>query len=170
MPASSRHELSSLILALMLSALTASCVEDDSGLDFSEAQAAIAFASPPFYDSYGTCIVGGVQMHCCPAGTVLVGLHANHNVFKCRQTASQGGFAYLDVGTMRNGMHSCPLGSVMIGYHKNSNYLACQTLTPAPTVELIDASTNDSYPMHVCPDDYAMAGIHLLNNRFTCAR
>lgn len=59
----------------------------------------------------------------------------------------------------------------MVGLHVDRNELACQTPSPTPSFEYVDGNppTADNYPMHVCPSDYAMAGIHVNNNLFTCA-
>lgn len=123
------------------------------------------------YDAGTQCTVGGVSMHCCPSGHVMIGAHVNNNVFKCAQTTAMAGSRYLDAGTHRNKMHACPQGSVMVGLHVGKNMLACQTPSPTPVFEYVDGNppTRDAYPMHVCPNSYAMSGIHVDHNLFTCA-
>jgi hypothetical protein len=70
----------------------------------------------------------------------------------------------------------------MVGFHKNLNILKCARPVSGVSLEIVDSSTNDGYPMHVCPEKsangssysnpyrYAMSGIHVNNNKLTCAR
>lgn len=124
-----------------------------------------------FYDSSTTCNVGGVDMHCCPAGTAMIGIHNDHDTFKCAPLASPGGAVTLDTGTVRNGMHVCPLGQVMVGFQGDSNLLACQSIPGDPVTSERDAGTHDGY-MHTCDSTFltsAMSGIHLDQNLLSCA-
>jgi hypothetical protein len=126
------------------------------------------------FRDYGTqCNVGGVNMHCCPSGTAMVGIRYDHNVFKCAPLTSPGGAVTLDTGTVRNNMHVCPLGQVMVGFHGDLNLLACQSIPGNPiTYERVDSWSQDDYPMHVCDSTFltsAMSGIHLDQNLLTCA-
>ena len=43
----------------------------------------------------------------------MIGVHLNHNVFKCAPMGDPSGVRTLDTGTVRNNMHVCPLGQVM---------------------------------------------------------
>jgi hypothetical protein len=144
----------------------------------------LTLGGPPpsgwFYDDGTKCTVGGVQMHCCPAGYAMIGARIDQNKFKCAKY--NGGMfphPFLDTGTNRNNMHACPQGAIMVGLHANLNDLACVFPQPAVTTEFVDGNppTDDSYPMHVCPPaslpsdsyaGYAMTGIRIDQNKFTC--
>jgi hypothetical protein len=120
-----------------------------------------------------TCNVGGAFMHCCPAGTAMIGFHADTNTFKCAPLHDPSGVVTLDVGTVRNNMHVCPFGQVMVGLHTDLNLLACQSIPGNPiTSERVDSSTGDSFPMHVCQNTFlteAMSGVRADQNLFSCA-
>jgi hypothetical protein len=130
--------------------------------------------STAFYD-YGTqCVVGGTQMHCCPAGSAMIGARVDENVFKCANLIDRSGVVSLDTGTQRNGMHSCPFGQVMVGLQATLNRLACQTIPSNPVVtETVDTGTEDGFPMHVCAESSgpaAMTGIRVDQNRLNCGQ
>lgn len=132
------------------------------------------------YDAGTQCTVGGATMHCCPSGYAMIGARVDSNVFKCAHTNFLNDRS-LDLSTQRNGMHACPYGKVMVGLHVGNNYLVCQTpVSPGVTSEYVDGSpgTQDSWPMHVCYpgstgsgtySGYAMSGIRVDQNNFTCA-
>lgn len=123
-----------------------------------------------YYDTGNQCVVGGLSIHCCPNGYVMIGAQVGNNVFKCGQIAGTGGAPFADLHTQRNGMHACPSGTVMVGLHAGRNVLLCQQPATAPSFEYVDGNspTQDSYPMHVCSNAYAMAGINVGANLFTC--
>ena len=143
----------------------ASCMEEaaePSGQDVSELQIGASF-----YDGATQCSAGGATMHCCPSGSVMIGVNVDRNIFKCGQLAT-GSIRFLDIATQRNGMHACPFGSVMVGLHVGQNRLVCQYPATAPVFEYVDSSTQDPFPMHKCSDGTAMAGINVGANQFTC--
>jgi hypothetical protein len=115
-----------------------------------------------------------VQMHCCPTGYAMIGVHTDRNVFKCAPLHDQTGTITLDTGTQRNGMHSCPLGQVMVGSQPELNMLACQTVPSSPvTTERVDFGTQDTFPMHVCESTFiseAMTGIRIDQNLLSCGK
>lgn len=116
------------------------------------------------------CTVDGTRMHCCPDGQVMIGVHANDNVFKCATLGSLIGPEFADHNTVRWGMHTCPMGSVMVGLHVGYNILACRVTSPPTTLrgEFVDHASFDGY-MHVCGTfNSAMAGIHVRANQLTC--
>jgi hypothetical protein len=121
------------------------------------------------------CTVGGVRMHCCPTGYVMIGADAAHNSFKCGplQAAQPAGPPTLDNGTQRYGMHSCPAGSVMVGLRLDTNQLACLPLPSGwITYERVDGGTHDSTGMHVCDafaPTAAMSGIRADRDQMLCA-
>jgi hypothetical protein len=154
------------VFALVMLACSASCMEgadEPSGQEVSELNLGTSS-----YDSSTSCIAGGVSMHCCPNGAVMIGANVGSNVFKCGTLAGIGGQRFLDLGTARNGMHACPSGAVMVGLHAANNWLACQFPPTAPVIEFTDSSTKDSFPMHICPVGSAMGGINVGANQFTC--
>lgn len=154
-------------LALLAGLLAAGCVatEEEEPI-FSEATAELTLSGPAVYDAGTSCTVGGVTMHCCPLGKVMIGANVSGNSFKC-QGAINLGPRFLDSSTQRNGMHSCPWGSVMVGLHASQNKLACQYASV--TTEVVDGNplTHDGF-MHVCPFPYAMTGINVSRNYFNC--
>lgn len=163
------------ILMLSLAASVGACgMEggDEPGAEQSQSPLSLG---EPFYDTGTQCTVGGVTMHCCPPGTVMVGAHIGSNTFKCAyDNIIFPPTPIVDRSTQRNGMHACPEGMVMRGLHVGQNVLACvypfQRVTPP---DKVDYSTQDRY-MHVCPGSYstasAMSGIHVGMNKFLCAR
>jgi len=161
------HLLGTVALA-MLTSLAGCGVEDDAAYD--ESSSALSVTGPTIYDSATTCVVGGLSMHCCPPGMAMIGAHVKLNVFKCQQLTGFATGPFQDVETKRNGMHTCPDGAVMVGLHVGADRLACRVPNPQPSFELVDGNPphNDTFPMHVCPPSYAMAGIQVNKNLFTC--
>ena len=168
------------VRALML-ALVASCAVSDAPVDETAAVASALDLTFTIYDGNTQCNVSGNTMHCCPLGFAMIGAQVDRNVFKCAMLNS--GFAgarFADFSTQRNNMHACPFGAVMVGLHASRNVLTCQWLQepfstlPSSRVlfEYVDGPapnlTVDSFPMHVCQDTFAMAGIHVGKNLFTC--
>jgi hypothetical protein len=129
--------------------------------------------SGPFYDTATKCTVNGATMHCCPAGSAMVGAHVDRDTLKCDWLRDASGAVSLDTGTQRNNMHACPFGSVMVGMDVPSNLLACKQINGGSiTTERIDSGTQDSFPMHVCEGTVttqAMSGIRADQNLFMCA-
>lgn len=155
-------------LCLLFVGLLAGGCSDTAEYQYDESVASLSFTGFFVYDAGTQCTVGGGTMHCCPAGSAMIGAHVNNNVFKCAILTSAAGTRFLDVGTQRNGMHACPPGNIMVGLHVNNNWLACQAPSPGPTFEFVDGTTQDAFPMHVCPSNFAMGGIHVGGNLFTC--
>ena len=122
------------------------------------------------YDTSTQCTVGGVTMHCCPAGEAMIGAHIGRNTFKCSNfnNAFSGRGRFADSTTSRNGMRACPLGAAMVGYHHGRNTVACEYPDPVLEWDFIDTNSSDNFPMHVCRRS-VMAGIDVPSNRFTCA-
>lgn len=165
-----RAKIVGVMVAMAFSGCGVSDGVDDSSdtPDLGESASPLALANP-FYDRGTNCTVGGVSMHCCPSGTVMIGIHVSQNVLKCATLVR--GFSSgrtLDAGTVRNDMHACPLGSLMVGIHVDRNLLTCQQSAEPVSLEFVDAVTNDSFPMHVCPGNLAMAGIRVDRNLLTC--
>lgn len=155
-------------VGLAMVASFAGCVAPDDGAQVDEAASSLSMGGR-VWDFNTLCTVGGVQMHCCPAGTAMVGIHVNDNVLDC--AFLEAGFTttrILDAGTNRNDMHACPFGYLMVGVHVQRDLLACQQSGQAISLEFVDALTTDSYPMHVCPNSFAMGGIRVDRNQFTC--
>lgn len=156
-----------LITALIY---TAGCAtQEDEHQD--EATSELQMTGRSLYDAGTLCTVGGVTMHCCPDGWVMIGASVSKNNFKCGELSSPPpANRVLDVSTLRNNMHACPPGMVMVGLSVSKNNLACQSTTPAETFEYVDGNPplNDSFPMHICPSGYAMAGISVSLNLFNC--
>lgn len=85
--------------------------------------------------SYGEHVV---QMHICPPGSFVTGVHEGNNQFLCSTLAggqAVSGHRFLDppeprIGnvTQRQGMHACPFGSVLVGAHFGLNIFACQLI------------------------------------------
>lgn len=119
------------------------------------------------------CTVGGVTMHCCPTGDVMIGADANNDVFKCAPVQTPGALSLdADPGTQRSNMHVCPYGQVMVGVSVPLNDLACMALpSGAITGERVDVGTLDAHPMHVCDaiPSSAMSGIRVDQNLLLCA-
>ncbi|NOK15836.1 hypothetical protein [Corallococcus carmarthensis] len=141
--------------------------------DVELSKSSLSFTGLVVNDAGTQCTVNGSTMHCCPVGYAMIGAHVTNNVFKCAQLSSTSGARYLDTGTSRNGMHACPYGSVMVGMNTSKNHLACQAPGTAVVSEYVDGNpaTTDSYPMHVCgAGGYAMSGINVGSNLYTCAR
>jgi hypothetical protein len=162
-------------VALAMAASFAGCMASDDTASVAESASELGLDSTLF-DSGTVCTAGGVQMHCCPNGFVMTGIHVNDNVLRCaRLQAGFSGPTALDAGTVRNNMHACPVGQLMVGIHVGRNLLACRPSGQALSLEFVDAVTTATFPinggtatMHVCPDTFAMAGIHVNNNLFTC--
>jgi hypothetical protein len=169
-----KHFVKGFVVLTMAIAF-AGCMTPDDGAPVAESDSELGL-DPGFFDSGTLCTVGGVQMHCCPDGFVMTGIHVNDNVFRCsRLQAGFSGPTTLDAGTVRNNMHACPFGQLMVGIHVNRNLLACRPSAQAISLEFVDAVTTTTFPinggtatMHVCPNTFAMAGIHVNNNLFTC--
>ncbi|MBN8232691.1 hypothetical protein JYK02_34755 [Corallococcus macrosporus] len=166
--------VSSAVLVLAAVTILGGCggpPETVEELDVEQSKSSLLFTGATLYDSGTQCTVNGSTMHCCPTGYAMIGAHVANNVFKCAQLSSTGGVRFLDTGLTRNNMHACPQGTVMVGMNASKNYLACQAPGTAVVLEYVDGTTTDSYPMHVCgAGGYAMSGIHLGNNQYTCAR
>ncbi len=167
------------LVSAMMFTTTAGCLDQSSDPgdndkdkdDVSVTESALIFTGVRSYDAGTQCTVGGATMHCCPIGYTMIGAHVDNNVFKCAQLYHGAGFRFLDVGTQRNGMHACPYGAVMAGLHVDRNYLACQYPIGGVASEYVDRGTQDGYPMHVCGSSQdGMSGIHVDQNKFTCAR
>jgi hypothetical protein len=162
-------------VALGMAASVAGCMAPDDGAPVAESDSELGM-DPGFFDFATLCTVGGVQMHCCPDGFAMTGIHVNDNVLRCsRLQQGFSGSASLDAGTVRNNMHACPFGQLMVGVHVNRNLLACRSPVQGLGLEIIDAGTTAVLPIngghtdiHVCPNTLAMAGIHVNNNLFTC--
>lgn len=119
------------------------------------------------------CSAGGVTMHCCPTGYVMIGADATNDVFKCAPVQTTGALT-LDAnpGTQRSGMHACPSGQVMVGSSVPLNDIICMALPGGSvTSERVDYGTVDAYPMRVCDANpsSAMSGIRVDLNRLLCA-
>src|SRR2546423_450437 len=65
------------------------------------------------------------NMHNCPPGYALRGVHVGQNRFLCRQVRQASEDCFVDYGTQRNGMHSCPDGTYMRGLRVDRNQLTC---------------------------------------------
>ena len=75
------------------------------------------------------------DMHACPYGTAMVGLHVSDNVLKCASIQNLGNMIYWReflslspegvTGQVRYGMHACPIGSYMVGVHVRGNAFLC---------------------------------------------
>jgi hypothetical protein len=151
--------------------------------------------SPYLYDAGSTCSQYAFpSMHCCPQNMVMTGAHIGQNKWKCALLSGgiQSQNVYFDGNlsyTKRNAMHACRPGFVMIGYYHGDGgmgpwgeYLGCAIPNPGVTGEYVDTGTKDTYPMHVCrevdsnnnrivnPGRYAMSGINVGSNTFTCAQ
>lgn len=162
-------------VALAVATSFAACMAPEDNAPVAEADSELGLDST-FFDTSTVCTVGGVQMHCCPDGFTMTGIHVNDNVLRCsRLQAGFSGPATLDAGTVRNNMHACPSGQLMVGIHVGRNLLACRPSAQGISLEFVDSITMDTFvfhgskvTMHVCPDTFAMAGIHVNNNLFTC--
>jgi hypothetical protein len=168
---------SGMLMAMLVAvAVSVGGCEGADPSDISETTSKLVDPNTAHYDYSTACTVGGTTMHCCAVGEAMVGIRADQNVFKCAslQSGLSGGTRSLDTTTVRNSMHACPFGQVMVGFHQDLDHLACQTIPGNPiSGEKVDTSTNDGY-MHVCDDTYswrvsAMSGIHIAQNKLTCA-
>jgi hypothetical protein len=171
-------------LSVLVFVAVAACVAPEESVEETATAASALDLTTTFYDGIGSptqCSGFGVIMHCCPSGFVMIGAQVDRNVFKCAMlNTGAGGARFADHATQRNGMHACPFGSVMVGLHSDQNVLTCQWLqepfSPVPSSrvlsEYVDGPapnlTFDRFPMHVCQPGYAMAGIHVSKNLFTC--
>jgi hypothetical protein len=123
------------------------------------------------------CYAGGVWMHCCPTGYVMVGANTSSNQFKCAATSMRIGTptGFAGPWSPQQSMHSCPYGQLMAGLRSDQNILACVTLPANVTVpnERIDLTTRDlQQPIHACDAGTptgAMAGIDTVNDVLNCA-
>src|SRR4051812_18198087 len=110
-------------VALAMAASFAGCMASDDTASVAESDSELGLDSTLF-DSGTVCTAGGVQMHCCPNGFVMTGIHVNDNVLRCsRLQAGFTGPTTLDAGTVRNSMHACPIGQLMVGIHVGRNLL-----------------------------------------------
>jgi hypothetical protein len=169
------------VATIIAAAVVVSACSGTAGVDekTGDQSSAIQIGTPSFYD-YGTqCTVGGTTMHCCPFNTVMVGARVDQNVFKCAWLTHNdaNGAIVLDTGTQCEGMHCCPTGSMMVGLRADKNQLACQYVNGELPTDYLDGNppTEDAFPMHVCPgwtgtgpSTFAMAGIRIDKNEFTC--
>jgi hypothetical protein len=166
-----RMQFYAAVVGIALAGSLTGCLSDggsDEDPEIGESTSALALDAP-FRDFSTVCTVGGVSMHCCPSGSVMVGIHVGRNVLKCaRPFAGTFGTRTLDAGTNRNDMHACPRGQLMVGIRVDQNLLVCESPRQIVGLELVDAVTNDSFPMHVCPETFAMAGIRVDRNLLTC--
>jgi hypothetical protein len=161
--------------------------------DHSQTQSQAIQQQGTFYDRGTQCTYGGVQMHCCPGGSFMIGARVDENVFKCSWSAQKlSDTVFIDRSTQcaapSGTMHCCPqlngIATVMVGLRADQNILACQQVEADyvgyDSTATIDANppTQDGFPMHVCTGQtttpptigspYAMAGISIAENAFTC--
>jgi len=188
---SNHRYLPLVLLALLAPALNAcELPPEEDGAATAEAKASALNLGTINYDgpgrpTYTTCN----GMHCCPAGQVMLGAHLSKNVFACAPVALAGanGEEYVDGGSTFNarlGMHTCAPGFVMAGLNVSANKFTCRKpANPALNMasEYVDFGTQRNTAavglMHACafeglenPNNYAMTGIHVTYNWFTCAR
>jgi hypothetical protein len=141
--------------------------------------------SNTYYDwaggTFNQCSVGGITMHCCADGFVMIGAHLAQNVFKCtRINSSMQGARYLSANnscTVPPGYHT----DLMVGFHEAFGRALCQQPVNQPTTPLWDQppnATQDGWPMHVCPGPSvfnpfkgsALVHINPSTNAFLCGR
>lgn len=85
------------------------------------------------FDDYNT---KRADMHACPQGSIMIGIHVDDNVLKCSYISPQARtypeYEIISLSTSPNiirfGMHACPVGYVMTGVHVRSNVLLCNKL------------------------------------------
>ncbi len=79
--------------------------------------------------------------------------------------------------TVCNGMHCCPSGYTMAGIHVGDNVLRCrfaggmninQCYLDGPSQPTYTVQTVNGTAVHTCANSYAMVGINVSANLFTC--
>ncbi len=75
----------------------------------------------------------GKQIHICPRGEAMRGLHVSNNWLACAPTTLinstyELGNIFVDYNTQRDGRHVCDKGGIMIGIHVNDNILVCREI------------------------------------------
>lgn len=109
------------------------------------------------------------NMHACPVGMYMTGVHLNSNHFLCKSfpgNTYQPFQELIDTNTSQFGMHNCPTGFAMTGLHYNSNRLLCAPF--AQGARSVDNGTLRQ-GLHACPVGQVQTGLHGNNNQLTCA-
>lgn len=119
------------------------------------------------------------NMHTCPEGWYIVGVHVDRNAFLCSDELG----TYLvsqefvdgddEAPTQRSNMHACPAGSAVTGIHVDNNWLSCAPVKAGIQSEIIDGddeSVTIRGNMHACPAGSVLVGIHVDNNDFLCGQ
>ena len=75
---------------------------------------------------------GRGNMHVCPTGTYMRGLHDGKNWLVCTGGVGLSPSIFLDSNgaTLGNNMHMCPRSSIMTGIHDERNDFACVHFIP----------------------------------------
>ena len=160
------------------------------GYGLAQAPSPTAFSSPAVsFDSGTQCTVGGITMHCCPNGSVMVGANLGANVFKCGSTAVVGTRVLASL-TSSGSTSTCgnltlfgmTVPTVMVGFHPALNTAACQRTSASASAvatlgltKYVDRCTYDgTASMRSCPflptgsATSHLAGINQSDNTFTC--
>lgn len=119
------------------------------------------------------------DMHVCPPGFAIGGVHVDRNDFLCRRVVLAGEEQFVvsvkDTGTVREDMHACPQGMYMRGLRVDQNVLLCSyDSRRGPTEwqqEVVDTQSV-GYDMHICPQAPGtlryLTGIRADANTFLC--
>jgi len=124
---------------------------------------------------YGTtCNFGGVDMHCCPPGKAMAGIHSDRDDYICRDILPPAfESCFNDTHTQRQGMHACPTGNYMRGIGNGNSWLTCchDSRNPATLQfhsEVVDHSTQVQ-GIHACVGTQPfMTGFRLDRNQLLC--
>jgi hypothetical protein len=119
------------------------------------------------------------NMHTCPEGLYIVGVHVNRNAFLCSnefgtyQASQENVDGDDEAPTQRSNMHACPSGSAVTGIHVDNNWLTCAPVTAGIKSESVDGddeAVTVRGNMHACPAGSLLLGIHVDNNDLLCGR
>src|SRR5438105_2248625 len=116
------------------------------------------------------------DMHVCPRGYAMAGLHADNDFLLCIRVTPAGEEScvvdLLDPSTQRANMHACPARMYMRGLDLDRNVLLCgaNSLEDRSRSREYEDLGSQGFGMHVCQQeagryDY-MTGIHADQNRF----
>ncbi|MEP3279156.1 MAG: hypothetical protein ABJO38_22295, partial [Stappiaceae bacterium] len=117
------------------------------------------------------------NMHACPSGHVVTGVHADRNILLCfgptnsplllDQTDPK--FKPLPFAVPgESPIQRCHSGNVITGVHAGRNSFTCMAATGPLGPPTVDRTTVDRN-MHACPSGSVLVGVDFRTNRFLCS-
>ncbi len=72
-----------------------------------------------------TAVIGGNDMHACPSGQLMVGVHVGKNLLACQQSAQSVTLEFVDGFTGDGVMHVCPSTLAIADIRVDRNQFTC---------------------------------------------